>query len=363
MHTTMSSDSSGLKRKHESDASVSYSESDSDYEELEFFPYNVNRKYTAYEHTPPMPFGGDYDNPTPKDYRGVERKTQTKEQHCINRPGLHPKPGGKSIELRITSSDLSSSDYGPCVVGVNDTMVAKIFDPLYYKWIEYGVKQPVVYYADAAYSREAAAYLHLQKASETVKQHIPKFYGCFIVMVPTNEDKDGNQTGLRQVPLVLIDKLGGKCLKNVRPHTLRRSQRNTILEKIFKAEARIFSAGVKHEDIAPRNIFFDTQDWEDEKADIKFVDFDNSLVFAEDGVGDGWLAELLKAYPDRLVSPIPHLSSFEAVGELAAAGWLPMDEDKTNEWMMRHLRGDEYTPVKPDEDGFPSYELPDGKLM
>jgi RIO-like serine/threonine protein kinase len=123
-----------------------------------------------------------------------------------------------------------------------------------------------------------------------------------------------------------MEKVEGKCMNRVKAKTLKRGAGNAILENIFKVESYIYNAGVWHNDMAPRNIFFtwkfgEARDYTN--ATIKFVDFNQSVVFSQDDEDysiDPWLRRMHQAYPKKLVSPLPYLWDEQGAVDLCTGG-------------------------------------------
>jgi serine/threonine protein kinase len=236
---------------------------------------------------------------------------------------------------------------GAQLVIVNDNMVAKIFDPLYHEGSSrWGIKKDVVVKADGDYGREAAAYAELQK-SPVALRHTAQYYGSWTMEVDTTVGKPGRQTvHKREVRLILIEYLQGKCMENLNPKRLTKKVRSGILKKVFEAEAELYHAGVSHNDVAPRNIIFIGSDWANLGFQVKFIDFNVAQIVRLDKYQRTRQKQqqLLSKYPGRMLSPIARF--WDMVGDFCDAGWLPDDGLRANEWLWKHFHKDEkFIPV------------------
>jgi hypothetical protein len=133
-------------------------------------------------HHPAEPFGIVYDTPMPSEHARWKDLFQV--EYCISRPPL----GGlmdPCIQkyLTITSIIRTGRDRGAQIVVVYCTMVAKIFDPLYYSAPnECGYPDDVVVDADGDYCCEAATFQQLLLSSEA-KAVTPAYFGTWSLEV------------------------------------------------------------------------------------------------------------------------------------------------------------------------------------
>jgi hypothetical protein len=136
-------------------------------------PYIMGYTITAWRHHPPAPFGLCYTTPYPAKH--PDPTTVIQEELCTSR---QPLEGYTEYEnekhLIITSLIPTGVHCGPQLVVVDHQMVAKIYDPLFYNPYKY---EDVIWYADKAYSCEAAAYEQLQKSND-ISDIVPAFHGA-----------------------------------------------------------------------------------------------------------------------------------------------------------------------------------------
>ncbi|KAI0582302.1 hypothetical protein Alg130_06191 [Pyrenophora tritici-repentis] len=181
--------------------------------------------------------------------------------------------------LKITAVIRPSCNRGAQVVVVNDDMVAKIYDPLFYDSCDDSVfGEDVVTKAHCDYSYEAAAYQELQK-SPAAQELIPAFYGTWTIDIDTLK-REGDQLCkyTRQVPVLLIEYVRGFTMTDLDPRMLNEQMRTSVVKKALEADSIIYDAGVNHGDMHPRNIVIvgfrsDLEDGAPKEAIIKVIDF------------------------------------------------------------------------------------------
>lgn len=154
---TNSSDGSD---SYESDTTESVSSDDC--EDKPAYPYFVGSQFKAKKHFAPKPCGYGYPDSWP--VKSVAWKKQPQVEYCLSQGPLDGRTeNGVTQILQITAEICTGTDYGAQVVVVNDSLVAKIFDPMYYQgWNSFGYRNNVVASADEDYSHEVTAYLALQ---------------------------------------------------------------------------------------------------------------------------------------------------------------------------------------------------------
>ncbi|KAJ4373020.1 hypothetical protein N0V83_003311 [Neocucurbitaria cava] len=350
------------------DYDVSESEdSDDEFSRRPRIPYVKGFTFSAQQHAPPDPFGRDYDTEYPPAQENWKALSQT--HYCLSCP---PREGQiypeESRTLTITSTIRSGYDRGAQLVVVDNSMVAKIYDPLYYADTDaWGSKEDVVHNADCDYSREAAAYIQLQK-SQAARDVTPAFYGTWTIEVETLVGKIGQQKPhKRHVRFILMEWLRGETMCNIRPVFLRRPVRSLILKKALHAEAIISTAGLIHRDFCPRNIIVlgDNYDAEisvkDIRIKVKVFDFNISTVIDHPRyeLHDYAIeAELFRAkWHPRIESPI--IGYFGHMNEFCCPGWCSDEDMGPEKWLWKHFHNDPrfipviWDPNNPDKD--PSY--------
>lgn len=355
---------------------VSASEhSNRDPDEKPVLPYREGLTITALHHEPPEPFGIGYDTEMPPQLAGWENLSQV--AYCLSRPPLEGRTNCTiSKTLTITSTIRTGQHMGAQIVVVNRTMVAKIYDPLYYSALnECGYPEDVVIDADGDYCREAAAYAQLQKSPELAAV-VPHFHGTWTMDVetPVKQSTHKRVKHIRAVRFILMELIVGDCMDQIDPYDLRESVRSTILKQALAAEALLYGAGVYHQDICPRNIIVVGSDYDDSeipihdiKVSVKIIDFNIAGVATHPRyskrkyLGSSILRRA--GWPDKLPSPIffrhGHMMDF------STKGWCSNDDGEAEKWLREHFHGDDhYVPVvwsaqRPNKR--PEYQKPAGE--
>lgn len=143
--------------------------------------------------------------------------------------------------------------------------VAKIFDPLYYKFDSGGGGDPgprnCVYDADGDYRTEAAAYEYLHAKDPDHKDiFVPEFYGSWTMALPITLH---GKPQTRDVQLILIELLNGTSIESMRIHNnpggtdafhYPEEYRLEVLARALEGVARQLEYGLHQGDFAGRNI-------------------------------------------------------------------------------------------------------------
>jgi hypothetical protein len=357
------------------DKDVSDSEEDDwDTTEIPNTPYRKGFVITATRHEPLEPFGFGYDTDHPPEHPGWEKLSQV--DYCLSRP-----PSADRIDpevrkcLTITSTLRTGRHRGAQIVVVDHTMVAKIYDPLYYSALnEYGGHDDVVRNADRDYRCEAAAFEQLQNSIEA-QAVTPVYYGTWSMEVETPVKQPSRKLfkHIRPVRFILMERIYGDCMINVDPDDLREEVRSIILKKAILAETLIWDAGVDHRDVCPRNVMilgagYDDPDVpiSDIQIEVKIIDFNIAQVATHPRYRDrlrymGPSKFREKNWPSKLPSPI--VTHHGQMMEFSARGWCSNERDGAEKWLWWQFHNDDrYAPVvwDPDNPGkdTPVYEEP-----
>jgi hypothetical protein len=213
-------------------------------------------------HDPPQPFG-PLNSKKGKGRQPLNTRGHSQTEWCL----LHPPSNTPVPEDRPTRSltlleDLTDphsqgAKVFRCFMDGNDcqTFVAKIYDPLYYEYT-----CDVCYYAEKDYSVETASYEDIQEAGLDGK-YTPKYYGSWAINIPFSTSPPVERT----VCLVIMEDLKGPTMSSLLREQLASrippAQRLEILGDAFEIGQRLeFWAGVRHEDITPRNIILEDLD-------------------------------------------------------------------------------------------------------
>lgn len=301
-------------------------------------PYVLGATFTAHRHQPPPPFGGNYSSrsrPNQDDLRDVSQL-----EWCITNP---PAAGSTIINEAYTFTIISTirtgSDCGAQLVRTNDGLVAKIYDPLFYSFRNRMCSRfrvDVAFDADSDYAREAAAYQALQGtfAEDNITARYHKSWTIDIVTNLKGKDV------IRAVRLILVEYVPGTPMADIDPDSLTAEEKERIMFKVIEADYDLRRAGVKHEDIAPRNIILsDRPDTTDTHLRVIFVDLGHSTVF-KIRFGRPALWEMLNP-----------LFEWSSPSEWTSMGWVPDngEEGVNKRWeLWGEGRDGKYTRVERD---------------
>ncbi len=173
-------------------------------------PYKQGQKITIFRHNPPPPLGRPYPNSRALTPRKV-LKGLTQLEYCLSASPLEETTNSQEISSFVVTKELALCDgRGAQLVVVDNGLVAKIYDPLYYPTYhkDTSIRADVVEWAERDYSREAAAYEELTgRFGGTI---IPKYHGSWTCEMPV--DTTSGVT-MRPVRLILMEFIeGSPCL-------------------------------------------------------------------------------------------------------------------------------------------------------
>jgi serine/threonine protein kinase len=262
--------------------------------------------------------------------------------------------GGNTIShetktLTVTSVIRTGYGRGAQLVVVNEDTVAKIYDPLYYEYTnDFDIKQDIVYDADGDYSREASAYIELQKSTAASKV-VPAYHGTWTIDIDVIVRKgETPQKCTRRVPLILMEYLRGQPMVNIEVDSLSQRIQSQVLREVLDAEAVIYHAGIDHRDFLPRNIMITGVDKGDEPSClvVKVFDFNCSTVLGHPRYRDRQYIhqtnKLLAKWHPKLLNPI--VRWYGQMNELSVPGWC--SARYAEQWLWEQYHDDErYIPV------------------
>lgn len=187
-------------------------------------PYIPSFAVQIRRHVPPPPFGGHYYSmgsreELPESYLlGIKQSELVIDYPVIDTP---PPAQSETVHLTVVAPIAIGGVRGAQVVACEISprsegdkplqAVAKIYDPVYYNYDYLSSRHPwdTVWQADSDYSREAAAYEHLQK---NVTTFAPKYFGSWTFDLPITSR--GAPTS-RSVRMILIERLDGTCMRDM----------------------------------------------------------------------------------------------------------------------------------------------------
>ncbi len=347
--SSVASHGSAHSSKHGAHRQASDSEdSDIDLTKQPRLPYVVGFSTIATKHKPPEPFGVGYSTEDAPEVIGWQTLSQL--EYCLARLPL----GGNTIShetktLTVTSVIRTGYGRGAQLVVVNEDTVAKIYDPLYYEYTnDFDIKQDIVYDADGDYSREASAYIELQKSTAASKV-VPAYHGTWTIDIDVIVRKgETPQKCTRRVPLILMEYLRGQPMVNIEVDSLSQRIQSQVLREVLDAEAVIYHAGIDHRDFLPRNIMITGVDKGDEPSClvVKVFDFNCSTVLGHPRYRDRQYIhqtnKLLAKWHPKLLNPI--VRWYGQMNELSVPGWC--SARYAEQWLWEQYHDDErYIPV------------------
>lgn len=245
------------------------------------WPYLPGFKAHIQSHVAPEPFGDPrlYGSWPREHIPDAELETLTQTALVLSHPPLEATtvPSDTELlsdtaELTITSNISVGCGGGPqvvvCTVAKDGEppfeAVAKIFDPLYYRFSHSIASRPrdVAAEADKDYATEATAYEHIASSGRAGKA-TPAYYGSWTFKLPI---LSGSVQQMRPVRLVLIEHLQGSNLRGLRIRNsadfrdgndavhFSEEYRLEVLAQAMDAYVRVLHCGVEQNDFAARNV-------------------------------------------------------------------------------------------------------------
>ncbi|KAJ8111336.1 hypothetical protein OPT61_g6045 [Boeremia exigua] len=277
-------------------------------------PYFPGAVFTAYRHEAPAPFGGYYSDCPFPDQNELQQSSQL--DWCISH---RPNPGTTFLEetcsLAIKSEIRTGIDCGTQLVLLENGLVAKIFDPMFYSHNDkefVDLKVDVTTAADSDYATEAAAYSEL-KMQPVQGDIMPAFYDSWTIKVTHYV---GGEHITRDVRLILIEYISGEQMLDIEPENLQSKVREQIMIKVIEADYDLRYAGVCHQDLEPRNIMISLSPKHPMGFRLTLIDF-----------GHSWVYRILFGGPppNELRNP---LFSWVGASLWSSYGWLPSSDEE-----------------------------------
>ncbi|VUC28033.1 unnamed protein product [Clonostachys rosea] len=254
-------------------------------------PYHAGTSLTIQSHLPPDPLGPGYFTGPPARNRFLglkfwndNRWNQT--EWCLQEHPLIETPPPSPVKahtLHILSEVAVKDGRGPQVVRCylddceNTTYIAKIFDPLYYKY-----PGDASWCADHDYSLESSAYEEIKDSGNDGK-YTPTYFGSFSFSLPLLDTPQS--TGLTcTARMVLIEDIPGVSLQTLIKEyiycQIPPRLRLDIMAEVIEMECRLYFIGVKQGDLAPRKVMLtmDPSDYTRPPSRIVLLDFAYSSV-------------------------------------------------------------------------------------
>ncbi len=321
-------------------------------------PYKENFTAIITSHIPPAPFGGrDYGPGTRAAVTDQALRSLKQTELVMARPPLEPAAATaattpRTCTLKVDHALAVIDGRGPqlayCSItptapapqpGQTFHAVAKIYDPLYYSFASNAsdsVPCDVTWLADQDYSREAAAYQHLQAVGQA-GGFAPRYHGSWTFTV-----KLGHTTRFRQVRLILVEYVQGPSLREIlSAPRFNEAYRLEVLARVLEGDAKLRLSGINQRDLAARNVILKFPANTPEAAQAKtmprivLIDYNISIVWAKTRRGRG-PCDGMKLPPNPMWlhwdSPMQEFR-----------GWIPSEWEAKprlrQEWLMRCFGG------------------------
>ncbi|KAB5566754.1 hypothetical protein GE09DRAFT_1108113 [Coniochaeta sp. 2T2.1] len=310
-----------------------------------YIPYRRGCRWTIYRHTSPRPFGAYYASRDGEREEGEREEVLHDELVKTTVTDLchaHPPAEGithydvepRQIEIvePLEVKDGHGAQIFVCRLDSDATeYVAKVYDPLYYGYANLmwsDLPRDVTYAADGDYSREVAAYEHLEKESFPCPE-LPSYYGSWTFDVPTDARYTDPRTGkhTRPVRMILMEHLDGKTMLDMNVARTPLEHRFSIISRAMEINSRLGHIGINHNDVSQRNIMVCGYDSPHQvPSRVCLFDF-NMAVVSQLSVVEDEYASKGKSLPYSPVDVWWDMGVFEFIN------WFPEDwEDETREW-------------------------------
>lgn len=325
-------------------------------------------------HVPPPPFGGPhYGKGTRQALSESYLREATQSELVIEHSGLDtPLPAlseiapaqltvmapiaiGEARGAQVVACELSPRKEGDHPIQA----VAKIYDPMYYSFEWNYSHQPhdTVWQADSDYSREAAAYQHLQ-TNMSSSSFAPQYLGSWTFDLPVRHQKIHRT---RPVRMILMERLDGMCtLRGMRVRNSPNPEdaddafhypekfRLEVLAVAMDGYVRILHSGLDQRDFASRNIMLGISAKPSAEAPtiisglaltrVVLVDYNTSVVYG--------LLTTQNDYSQRhRTLPINPMQFWWGMPMNEFVGWVPHEWHSTprlkREWLKERFGGPE----------------------
>ncbi|KAI1738462.1 hypothetical protein F4680DRAFT_424858 [Xylaria scruposa] len=243
-------------------------------------PYMPGFVMHVTEHQPPAPFGPGGYPPSEHPYSTESWLEDTPQiQQVLTCPPLDtewpsntaPRSGVLTITKLISVGEARGAQLVACNVLLSGqtrpyTAMAKIYDSLYYPFRNtlYGPPNDVVWKADMDYSREAAAYRHLQTTEQQKSSFAPRYYGSWTFDLALMWQ---GKLYTRPIRLLLIEHITGssvlslyaknsQVLDDASPNAFHYDEayRLDVLAELLEGVLRQLHTGLNQKDLSPRNV-------------------------------------------------------------------------------------------------------------
>ncbi|KAH3971902.1 hypothetical protein HBH64_119960 [Parastagonospora nodorum] len=160
---------------------------------------------------------------------------------------------------------------------------------------------------------------------------------------------------VRPVRCILVERLYRECMLFLDVEDLREEALDLILKKALVAEALIYKAGVRRQDVCPSNIVIGgshyTEDGiplHDMEIEVKVFDFYIAVVVSyphcagRKYTGPSGIRDF--SSPSKLPNPV--VTRFSNIMDFSMHGWCSDADREAEQWLSKHLHDvDRYPPV------------------
>ncbi|KAI1422233.1 hypothetical protein F5Y12DRAFT_645126 [Xylaria sp. FL1777] len=344
-------------------------------------PYLPGFIFNVSEHEPPPPFGpgggsGAYPPSRLPVFSNEWLRTTPQTQQVLQRPPEETQWPSASLPrtaiFTINHAITIGNARGAQVVAGYMTeqgqewphlVTAKIFDSLYYPSVDdlANVPSSATYWAEKDYSRESAAYRHLEADEARQKPGFaPKYYGSWTFELPLSSQ---GKTHTRRVRLILIEYLDGSSMldlfaKNSSGPMAGRDAfhynldyRLSIFAELLDGVQRQEHSGLDQVDLSPRNVIIvpspkKTTLPPGQSPRVVLVDYNISVVFSQTKY-----APMYKQAGDRPINPA---QQFWTLPPDDFGGWIPAewyddtdDNSSYHEWLLSNFGGENASHYEP----------------
>jgi len=337
-------------------------------------PYRTGFTVDIKSHVPPAPFGGrDYGRgPRGTVSQHDLRSLKQTELVMANPPLETADPPILHIHTLSVTCDLAVVDGRGaqlvlCTIKPKAPaghppvqVVAKIYDPLYYSFSHKDIPSvpcDVTRFVDEDYSREAAAYEHLQAVGQA-GSFAPKYLGSWTFTAALQMGKTTPMQS-RPVRLILMEYVPGKTIRDLCAGSapavamFGEAYRLEVLARILDAEAKLRFKGIDQQDLAARNVILhappnpqgQTSAQPNTIPRVVLIDYNISVVYSK-------TIHKIGPYDGTTLPPNPmriHWSN--SLQEFR--GWIPgaweTNPRLRQEWLQKRFGGDNlagYAPLK-----------------
>jgi hypothetical protein len=281
-------------------------------------PYVVGAAFIAQHHRPASPTLLPYEfivAPLPD---GLQ-KSMTQLSLCLESMGREVQMDQSHFPFRLGEALAVTDGRGPQVFRA-DTMVIKIFDPLYYHTVfpYSGLRPHVVNLADWHHCNEVAVYAELFR--KFGGSCMAQYFGSYTIRIPTYMPEPHTS---RAVRVIMMENLGKVSMNKVNPASLASGMSPSIMKRVIETQMLFLYHGVRLVEMSPSNVMLvpldDKKPWE-EQADYRVVLIDFDQAAQATSMHENAMKDKL---PKPLWPATWHAANPGLLNDFVAGGWVP----------------------------------------